>query len=126
VYKSPICKEAHDSILSLVVNEYKGNKNLLAGFEPRRSFLPARACSSRVYILLFVVGVGVGVGVVVVDALLNYCEFRHGCMSSKFIANFVMVASRVVVCHVALKFALICVASMFASICVDAMQIDAN
>jgi hypothetical protein len=32
-------------------------------------FLPARACSSRVYILLFVVVVVV----VVVDALLNYC-----------------------------------------------------
>jgi hypothetical protein len=37
-----------------------------------------------------------------------------------------MVASRVVVCHVALKFASICVASIFASICVDATQIDAN
>jgi hypothetical protein len=36
---------------------------------------------ARVYILLFVV-VGVVVVVVVVDALLNYCEFRHGCTSS--------------------------------------------
>jgi hypothetical protein len=31
---------------------------------------------ARVYILLFVVVV------VVVDALLNYCEFCHGCTSS--------------------------------------------
>jgi hypothetical protein len=38
---------------------------------------------ARVYILLFVVGVVVVVVVVVVvDALLNYCEFRHGCTSS--------------------------------------------
>jgi hypothetical protein len=37
------------------------------------------AMLARVYILLFVV-VG-GVVVVVVDALLNYCEFRHGCTS---------------------------------------------
>jgi hypothetical protein len=37
---------------------------------------------ARVYILLFVVVVVGGVVVVVVDAVLNYCEFRHGCMSS--------------------------------------------
>jgi hypothetical protein len=39
------------------------------------------------------------------DALLNYCEFRHGCNLhvKSFIANFVMVASRVVVCHVKLS-----------------------
>jgi hypothetical protein len=41
------------------------------------------AMLARVYILLFVV-VGVVVVVVVVDALLNYCEFRHGCTSSSF------------------------------------------
>jgi hypothetical protein len=41
---------------------------------------------ARVYILLFVVVVGVGGGVVVVvDALLNYCEFRHGCTSSSLL-----------------------------------------
>jgi hypothetical protein len=39
---------------------------------------------ARVYILLFVV-VGVVVVVVVVDALLNYCEFRHGCTSSSLL-----------------------------------------
>jgi hypothetical protein len=33
---------------------------------------------ARVYILLFV-------GVVVVDALLNYCEFRHGCASRRVV-----------------------------------------
>jgi hypothetical protein len=42
---------------------------------------------ARVYILLFVVVVvgGVVVVVVVVDALLNYCEFRHGCTSSSLL-----------------------------------------
>jgi hypothetical protein len=44
---------------------------------------------ARVYILLFVVVVvvvvGGGVVVVVVDALLNYCEFRHGCTSSSLL-----------------------------------------
>jgi hypothetical protein len=39
---------------------------------------------ARVYILLFV-GVVVVVVVVVVDALLNYCEFRHGCTSSSLL-----------------------------------------
>jgi hypothetical protein len=45
---------------------------------------------ARVYILLFVVGV-----VVVVDALLNYCEFRHGCTSSSLlrISSWLHVAS---------------------------------
>jgi hypothetical protein len=39
------------------------------------SFYPREhAMLARVYILLCVVVV-----VVVVDALLNYCEFRHGC-----------------------------------------------
>jgi hypothetical protein len=49
------------------------------------SFYPREhAMLARVYILLFVVVVVVGVVVVVVvvDALLNYCEFRHGCTSS--------------------------------------------
>jgi hypothetical protein len=41
------------------------------------------AMLARVYILLFVVGVVVVV--VVVDALLNYCEFRHGCTSSSLL-----------------------------------------
>jgi hypothetical protein len=40
------------------------------------------AMLARVYILLFVVGVVV---VVVVDALLNYCEFRHGCTLSSLL-----------------------------------------
>jgi hypothetical protein len=76
---------------------------------------------ARVYILLFVVVVvGVGVGVVV-DALLNYCEFRHGCTSG-----------RVASIHVALKFASICVASQrrnsrrFASTRCKSTRIDAN
>jgi hypothetical protein len=45
------------------------------------------AMLARVYILLFVVVVGGGGGVVVVavDALLNYCEFRHGCTSSSLL-----------------------------------------
>jgi hypothetical protein len=44
------------------------------------------AMLARVYILLFVVVVVVvGVVVVVVDALLNYCEFRHGCTSSSLL-----------------------------------------
>jgi hypothetical protein len=38
-------------------------------------YMREHAMLARVYILLFV-----GV-VVVVDALLNYCEFRHGCKS---------------------------------------------
>jgi hypothetical protein len=46
-----------------------------SAFYPRE-----HAMLARVYILLFVVVVVV-VGVVV-DALLNYCEFRHGCTSS--------------------------------------------
>jgi hypothetical protein len=37
---------------------------------------------ARVYILLFVVVVAV---VVVVDALLNYCEFRHCCTPSRLL-----------------------------------------
>jgi hypothetical protein len=40
---------------------------------------------ARVYILLFVVVGVVVVVVVVVDALLNYCEFRHGCTSSSLL-----------------------------------------
>jgi hypothetical protein len=40
---------------------------------------------ARVYILLFVVVVVGVVVVVVVDALLNYCEFRHGCTSSSLL-----------------------------------------
>jgi hypothetical protein len=42
------------------------------------------AMLARVYILLFV-GVVVVVVVVVVDALLNYCEFRHGWTSSSLL-----------------------------------------
>jgi hypothetical protein len=47
-----------------------------AFFYPRE-----HAMLARVYILLFVVVVVV----VVVDALLNYCEFRHGCTSSRLL-----------------------------------------
>jgi hypothetical protein len=54
---------------------------LHSAFYPRE-----HAMLARVYILLFVVVVvGGGVVVVVVDALLNYCKFRHGCTSSSLL-----------------------------------------
>jgi hypothetical protein len=84
---------------------------------------------ARVYILLFVVVVGVGVGVVV-DALFNYCEFRHGCTSRRVVycefRHGCKLGSCVSVPFTLHKFASICVASIFASICVNATQIGAN
>jgi hypothetical protein len=100
----------------------------LTGHRPAAFYPREHAMLARVYILLFVVVV-VGVGVVV-DALLNYCEFRHGCTSRRVVycefRHGCKSGSCVSVPFTLHKFASICVASIFASICVNATQIGAN